>query len=127
VGGTALVIHPRYLFGALEPAVYEAYKGRNRLRALESYKAMSDMMISNSLVKIKESPPYTPEMESKVLLNSLARASLSPRTGQYTFTKLETEQKADLTQVQAVSKFLSETGSAAGVGVDQGLFSACAI
>jgi len=124
VGGTALIIHPRYLFAALEPAVYESYKDRNRLRALQSYKAMSDMMITNSLVKIKDSPPYSPELESKVLLNSLARASLSPRTGQYSFTKLATEKKTDLAQVQAVSKFLSETGSVAGVGVDQELISA---
>lgn len=80
------------------------------------------MMITNSLVKIKDSPPYSPELESKVLLNSLARASLSPRTGQYSFTKLATEKKTDLAQVQAVSKFLSETGSVAGVGVDQGAF-----
>jgi fatty acid synthase subunit alpha, fungi type len=100
--------------------VYDAYKERNRLRYLASYKAMSDMMISNSLVKIKESPPYTPEVENQVLLNSLARASLSPSTAQYSFTTLTTEKAADLSQVKAVSKFLSESSSAAGVGVDQG-------
>jgi len=38
VGGTALVVHPRHLFGALEPTYYEAYKRRNHVRALSSYK-----------------------------------------------------------------------------------------
>jgi fatty acid synthase subunit alpha len=124
VGGTALVVHPRYLLAALEPSMYEAYRERNRLRSLRSYKAMSEMMTHNSLVKIKDSPPYTPEVEGKVLLNSLARATLSTRTGQYAFTKLATKQESALDQVQSVSKFLSESGSVAGVGVDQELISA---
>lgn len=124
VGGTALVVHPHYLLAALEPATYEVYKERNRLRYLQSYKAMSEMMTHNSLVKIKDSPPYTPDVEGKVLLNSLARATLSTRTGQYTFTKLATEKNHPLDQVQSVSKLLSESGSVAGVGVDQELISA---
>src|SRR6202021_2904193 len=69
VGGTALVIHPRYLLGSLEPSAYEAYKSRNHIRALQSYKAMSEMMITNSLVKIKEAPPYSTDMEHRVLMN----------------------------------------------------------
>lgn len=124
VGGTALVVHPRYLLAALEPSVYAAYRERNRLRYLQSYKAMSEMMTHNSLVKIKDGPPYTPDVEGKVLLNSLARATLSARTGQYTFTKLATEQKLALDQVQSVSEFLSDSSSIAGVGVDQELISA---
>jgi len=124
VGGTALIVHPRYLLAALEPATYEAYKERNRLRYLQSYKAMSQMMTHNLLVKIKDGPPYTPDVEGKVLLNSLARATLSTRTGQYTFTKLATEQKHPLDQVQSVSRLLSEHGPVAGVGVDQELISA---
>jgi phosphopantetheine--protein transferase-like protein len=124
VGGTALVVHPRYLLAALEPATYEAYKERNRLRYLRSYKAMSEMMTHNSLVKIKDGPPYTPDVEGKVLLNPLARATLSTRTGQYTFAKLATEQKHALDQVQSVSKILSGGDSIAGIGVDQELISA---
>jgi phosphopantetheine--protein transferase-like protein len=124
VGGTALIVHPRYLLATIEPAKYEAYKERNRLRYLQSYKAMSEMMTHNSLVKIKDGPPYAPDVEGKVLLNSLARATLSTRTGQYTFTKLATEQKHSLEQMQSVSRLLSESDSIAGVGVDQELISA---
>jgi fatty acid synthase subunit alpha len=82
---------------------------------------MSEMMITNSLVKIKEAPPYSPELEAPVLLNSLARAELNAKTGQYAFTsKLETKASLDLANVKAVSQILSETGATAGVGVDQG-------
>lgn len=124
VGGTALIVHPHYLLAALEPTTYDAYRERNRLRYLQSYKAMSEMMTHNSLVKIKDGPPYAPDVEGKVLLNSLARATLSTRTGQYAFTKLVTEQKHPLDQVQSISRLLSESGSVVGVGVDQELISA---
>ena len=42
---------------------------------------MSDMMIKNTLVKIKEHPPYVGDIEGKILLNSMARATFNPRTG----------------------------------------------
>ncbi|KAF8656258.1 hypothetical protein AX16_002694 [Volvariella volvacea WC 439] len=129
VGGTALVVHPRYLFAAIEPAYYEGYKVRNKARSLESYKAMSEMMIKNSLVKIKDAPPYTPELEGKVLLNSLARATQDPKTGSYLFTaKQRTEVPIDTGNVQAVSSIINSGALAAnsviGVGVDQELISA---
>lgn len=122
MGGTALVIHPRYLFGALEPTYYEAYKQRNRVRALSSYKAMSDMMIKKSLVKIKEHPPYVGDMEGKVLLNSMARATFDPKTGEYSFQgNLSAEAPLDIANAKAFSTITVTTdGGAVGVGVDQG-------
>ncbi|KAL0953237.1 hypothetical protein HGRIS_004490 [Hohenbuehelia grisea] len=127
VGGTALLVHPRYLFGALEPAYYNAYKLRNKSRALLAYKAMSEMMIKPSLVKIKDAPPYTPDMEAKVLLNSLARASFDPKNGSYSFKDVPSAVKFDDANVKVVadaSEALNASGSGvAGVGVDQELIS----
>ena len=126
VGGTAMVIHPRYLFAALDPAHYEAYKHRNRVRALQSYKAMSDMMIKNSLVKVKNHPPYHSEMERKVLLNSMARATFDPKTGEFSFKdKLTSAAPLDIANVKTVSTILSSNSfgynnALVGVGVDQG-------
>lgn len=121
-----MVLHPRYLFGSLDPIYYEAYKRRNRVRALQSYRAMSDMMIKNSLVKIKEHPPYIGDMEGKVLLNSMARATFDPKTGEYSFKgKLASTAPMDTTNVQTVSNMLSMKAfgdsSVVGVGVDQGM------
>jgi fatty acid synthase subunit alpha len=121
-----MVIHPRYLFGALDPAYYDKYKQRNRVRALQSYKAMSDMMIKNSLVKIKEHPPYVGDMEGKVLLNSMARATFDPKTREYSFKgKLTSTAPMDTSNVQTVSAILSMNvfngSSVVGVGVDQGV------
>ena len=77
-------MHLRCLLGAIEP-LYELYKIRNHERALLSYKAMSKMMIKNQLVKIKEHPPYLSNMEGKVLLNSMAHATLDTKAGEYSF------------------------------------------
>jgi len=119
VGGVALILNPRFLFGALVPSLYETYRQVNRNRAVLSYKAMSEMMIANNLVKVKERPPYSPELETPVLLNSLARATLD-KTGNYSFpSKLPTSLPTDLANVAIVTQALAEN-STAGIGVDQG-------
>jgi fatty acid synthase subunit alpha len=123
VGGTVLVLNPRYLLGALEPLVYEAYKIRTRTRALSSYKVMSEMMITNSLVRIKDAPPYAPELEAPVLLNSMARATFDAKTNTYAFTsKLDVKPTLDIANAKAMAEILADDGSISGVGVDQGEF-----
>lgn len=124
VGGTALVVHPRYLLAALEPMYYLRYGEKNQRRASQAYKAMSEMMIKNSLVKIKDGPPYTPELERQVLLNSMARATLNGKTGSYEFTKLSNSAVLDVSNGKAVTDMISDkaysASEAVGVGVDHG-------
>ena len=118
----AMVVHPRYLFAAVQPADYAAYKVRNTARYQKSYKAMSEMMITNSLVRIKDGTPYSAELERPVLLNSLARASFDKKTGSYTYAKKQpTSLVQDRANVKAIESILSSTSSTAGVGVDQGM------
>ena len=128
------MLHPRYLLGALEPTYYDHYKERHRIRALQSYKAMSDMMIKNTLVKVKEHPPYLGDMEGKVLLNSMARATFDPKTGEYSFKgELMTKAPADVSNVPTVSNMVAAgrladpSESFSGIGVDQGQYSAVII
>ena len=81
-------------------------------------------MIKNMLVKIKEHPPYVGDMEGKILLNSMARATFDPRTGEYSQQgKLATQVPLDVSnaKVKAFSSIAATNGcSAIGVGVDQG-------
>lgn len=78
-------------------------------------------MITNSLVRVKEGPPFTKDVEAAVMLNPLARTSYDSKTGSYVFTsKLATEPQVDTAHVKAVSQIISEKESTAGVGVDQG-------
>lgn len=121
VGGSALVLHPRYLFAAIGATQYSSYMERNRIRALASYKAMSEMMTTNSLVKIKEHPPFTPEIEGDVLLNPLARTTLD-KNGEFSFpNKLDRSPKvAKNNQDALVNALKGMRSSFKGVGVDQG-------
>ncbi len=113
-----MVLHPRYLFGAIDDALYIKYRKLNRARALSSYKAMSEMMVHNNLVKIKDHPPYPMELEVPVLLNSAARASLD-KTGSYSFSKLPSSVPVDTTNAQLAAEALKNANTV-GVGVDQG-------
>lgn len=124
VGGTVMVVHPRYVFGVIEPSAYEAYKTKNQVRARLSYKAMSEMMISNSLVRIKDAPPYTKDLEASVLMNSMARTIYDPKTGSYAYSgkHLNTKPSLDISNVSAVSEIVANQ-AVSGVGVDQGTFS----
>jgi fatty acid synthase subunit alpha, fungi type len=91
---------------------------------------MSDMMTKNTLVKVKEHPPYLGDMEGKVLLNSMARATFDPKTGEYSFKgKLMTEVPADVSNVMTVSNTVAAGGLAdpssksfSGIGVDEGRY-----
>ena len=79
-------------------------------------------MTTNALVKIKEAPPYSIEIETPVLLNSLARASPDKKNGSYTFkVKQPTEVKLDIANVKAIEETLQHSGSTTGLGVDQGM------
>ena len=84
-------------------------------------------MIKKSLVKIKEHPPYVGDMERKVLLNSMARATFDPKTSEYSFQgKLAVQAPLDVANVKAFSRITATNNlrdGAVGVGVDQGLSS----
>ena len=85
--------------------MYGSYKVRHDERYLKSYKAMSEMMTTNTLVKIKEAPPYSIELETPVLLNSLARASPDKKTGSYMFKENQpTEMKQNFANVKAIEE-----------------------
>jgi hypothetical protein len=69
-------------------------------------------------------PPYSIELETPMLLNSLAHTSPDKKTGGYMFKKnLPAEMKQNLVNVKAIEESLNVSRSTAGVGVDQGAFS----
>ena len=79
-------------------------------------------MITNSLVKIKEHPPFTPELEGSVLLNPLARVTRD-KAGELSFpAKLAKVPSADQGNLAVISESLGKTGDSAGVGVDHGMY-----
>jgi fatty acid synthase subunit beta len=85
---------------------------------------MTEMMTSNTLVKIKEGPPYSPELEQAVLMNPMARATFNPKTRSYSYTaNLDKSIPFDTSNAKVVADALASKGSVTGVGVDQELIS----
>ena len=122
VGGQAAIVHPRYLFASLESSELAAYTERRAVRELGTYSRMSNMMVLNNLVQIKDGPPYTAELESKVLLNPLARAGSSKNS--YAFTgKFPSAVPLQSANAATLKTIFAQTGDVAGVGVDTELIS----
>ena len=118
-----LVLHLHFLFGAPDPSVYVSYKAKNIRRPRSAYKAMSDDDYQSPRQDQVDAPPYTPELEVPVLINSLAHATLDPKTGSYSFSKPVEAVPADTANAQDVADALAGTGPAASVVVDQKLIS----
>ncbi|KAL7423471.1 fatty acid synthase alpha subunit Lsd1 [Cryptotrichosporon argae] len=118
VGGQVAIVHPRYLYGSLEPAQLAAYQAKRRARELGAYSRLSQAMVAQNLVQIKDAPPYTPELEGGVLLNPLARAGSSK--GSFAFQgKLPSVVPLDTANVGTLKQLVEHTQNGiAGVGVD---------
>ena len=123
VGGQAAIVHPRYLFASLEPHQLDTYVNRRAIRELGTYSRMSNMMVLNNLVQIKDGPPYTADLESKVLLNPLARAG---ETSKHSFAfqgKMPSAVPLQSANASTLKTIFAQTGDIAGVGVDTELIS----
>src|SRR6266478_3607168 len=119
----ATLVHLRYVLSAAPPSVSELYKVRHTERYLKSYKAMS--ADGQHADEDQEGPPYLIELVTPVLLNSLARASPGKNTVSYTFKENQpTKMKPNLANVKVTEETLNISRSLAGIGVDQGAFSA---
>ena len=77
-------------------------------------------MTLNSLVKIKEHPPFSAELEGAVLLNPLARVS-KDKEGELSYSvKQPSNVKSDAANLDIVNKLMASESGTVGVGVDQG-------
>ncbi|KWU43709.1 hypothetical protein RHOSPDRAFT_19103 [Rhodotorula sp. JG-1b] len=126
VGGQALIVHPSYLIGSLEPKQFEAYKQKNDVRKKWSYRRFNDFFVNGKLVIIKEGAPFTPELETPVLLNPLAR-TVEDKKGSYSMPKElpQSPYPSGNSNAAIAAKLVSSaTSGVHGVGVDTEMISA---
>lgn len=117
VGGEAAIVHPRYLYAALDPHHLAAYIERRRKRELHTYSRMSSALVNNNLIQLKEAPPYSADLEKQVLLNPLARAG--PSKNSYAFQgKMPSTVPLDSANASTLKSLFAQTRDIAGVGVD---------
>ncbi|KAG0657455.1 3-oxoacyl-[acyl-carrier-protein] synthase, partial [Rhodotorula mucilaginosa] len=126
VGGQALIVHPSYLIGSLEPKQFEAYKQKNDVRKKWSYRRFNDFFVNGKLVIIKEGAPFTPELETPILLNPLAR-TVEDKKGSYSMPKElpQSPYPSGNSNAAIAAKLVSSaTSGVHGVGVDTEMISA---
>ncbi|WWC90821.1 uncharacterized protein L201_005758 [Kwoniella dendrophila CBS 6074] len=122
VGGQVAIVHPRYLFASLYSHDLEEYKKRRLERELSSYSRMSQALVHNNLVQIKDAPPYSAELEGGVLLNPLARAG--PSKNSYAFQgKLPSAVSLNPKNAETLKALFAQSNDVKGVGVDTELIS----
>ncbi|KAJ2228362.1 fatty acid synthase alpha subunit Lsd1 [Coemansia sp. RSA 485] len=86
VGGELLIVHPDYLFAAVDSDDISDYNKRLARREKKSYRYWQDTLVGNHpFVQVKDRPPYTAEQEKEVYLNPLARAKYDAKAKQYKF------------------------------------------
>ncbi|KAJ3071925.1 3-oxoacyl-[acyl-carrier-protein] synthase [Podochytrium sp. JEL0797] len=85
-GGEVLVLHPDYLFAAMESHEYSSYRTRREARQIASYRYYHEALTGVApFVRVKNAAPYTDAQQSNVYLNPLARASRD-KNGSWSFS-----------------------------------------
>lgn len=133
-GGQAIVVHPDYLYGAVDQETYNSYLKKINAREKSAYKYYHDGMIHNKLFVSKENAPYTEEQEQLVYLDPLARVSADKKSGKFIFqdktlqnseTFIDNKDKETGNVVKKlVDETISKSGASKNVGVDVELISA---
>jgi fatty acid synthase subunit alpha len=72
-GAQAIGIHPKYVFAAAGRDAYTAYQEKVRKRQNKTYHHFHQAMMTNTMFKAKDEPPYSKEMETEFLTNPDAR------------------------------------------------------
>ncbi|KAL5357221.1 hypothetical protein BJX96DRAFT_172338 [Aspergillus floccosus] len=82
-GGLAVIVAPRYIFAAIDPVRYDAYRVKASCRAESANRRFLDGLFTNSVFQPKETSAWAAEDESRVFLDPLAR--VSQRNDRYAF------------------------------------------
>ncbi|PVU98003.1 hypothetical protein BB559_001847, partial [Furculomyces boomerangus] len=114
VGGEMLVVHPDYLLASLTESQYNQYSEKVSKRYLKAYRHYHNSLTDvEPYIKIKSSPPYTPDQESGVYLNPLARAQFDPIKNTYSYksTKSVNNPKMTITDTESAKTLINSVPS----------------
>lgn len=119
-GGEILVIHPDYLFAAVEQNDYQSYMLRRAHREMASYQYFHEMLTgAGPFVRVKSKAPYTDEELESVYLNPLARAGFDKQAKTWTHKAGSVANPAiDVEVSRAMIEAAAVTSGGKGIGVD---------
>ncbi|ORY41089.1 fatty acid synthase [Rhizoclosmatium globosum] len=130
-GGEVLVLHPDYLYAALESNEYASYRVHREARQINSYRYYHEALTGVApFVRVKNAAPYTDAQQSSVYLNPMARAS-KDNTGSWSFnekgiknsTLRSTPAETEVSQALIAAAAEVAPSAGQGVGVDVQLIS----
>lgn len=126
-GAQAIGVHPKYLFATLDEETYEAYRVKVNSRHKKAYRYLHTSMVENNMFQAKKDPPYTPEQESSVYLNPLARVTTDTKSNTFKFPAQPTKKVVD-PSIENTRKLVEQLAHATAsenskVGVDVELIS----
>src|SRR5690606_20262492 len=127
-GGEILVVHPAYLFAALEENEFQGYLQRRERRQVASYRYFHETLTGSApFVRVKSAAPYTDNQQNAVYLNPLARASYDKTADSWNFNaNVSASPKPDMTVTKALLDAVVQLGEqpkGKGVGLDVQLIS----
>ncbi|KAK6518387.1 3-oxoacyl-[acyl-carrier-protein] synthase [Arthrobotrys conoides] len=125
-GAQAVGVHPKYLFATLDEQTYENYKAKVEARHKKAYRYFHSSLCNNNMFVAKNSAPYTPELETSVYLDPLARVTPDKKSGSYSFSDRPPKKASDPDDTRKVVEQLalaSVKGSNSKIGVDVELLS----
>jgi fatty acid synthase subunit alpha len=76
-GAQAIGVHPKYVFAAAGKQAYETYREKVRRRQDKAYHHFHKSMMTNTMFRAKDEPPYPKDMETEFLTNPDARLPMS--------------------------------------------------
>lgn len=126
-GAQAIGVHAKYLFATLDEQTYETYKAKVNSRYKKAYRYYHTSLVENNMFQAKNDPPYTPDQETQVLLDPLARVQADKKTNSYTYPAQIQKKRAD-PSVENTRKLVENLASATAgenskIGVDVELIS----
>lgn len=84
--GEILLVHPDYLFAAVDDDVYSQYALRREQRYRKVAAHAQDVLVGRKpMIRVKSHPPYTKQQEQLTLLNPQARVRGPDAAGEYRF------------------------------------------
>lgn len=126
-GAQAIGVHSKYLFATLDEETYEAYRIKVDARHKKAYRYFHSSLCNNNMFVAKTHAPYTPELETSVYLDPLARVTPDKKNGSYSFPAKPVKkiQSRDDTRqvVEQLAKAATKDGNSR-IGVDVELISA---
>ncbi|ODV61264.1 trifunctional fatty acid synthase subunit FAS2 [Ascoidea rubescens DSM 1968] len=121
-GAQAIVIHPDYIFGAIDENTYNDYAVRRAARQKRTYRYLHTALTRSSMFVAKKHAPFDDALEQPVYLDPLVRVELNDKELKYSEKAIQKTLLYD--EADKTGKMLSlMTKGQKNVGVDVELIS----